>query len=149
MEKRVKSAAILVFWLPVRHTEHNVSDMHIVAEDCGCTIWWCYDLFYLLLWSEWDEHSELSLSVSCCVDKITQRPTKSEKSARVKKNSSNHKGVKDTLCYYDDMIVCCAFGGMLATKRFFRTISTPINDNNGIRGANQPMKYPQNQGISV
>lgn len=66
-----------------------------------------------------------------------------------KKNSSNHKGVKDTLYYYNDMIVCCAFGGMLATKRFFRTISTPINDNNGIRGANQPMKYPQNQGISV
>lgn len=41
--------------------------------------------------------------------------------------SSNHKGVKDTLYYYNDTIVCFAF---VALKRFFHTNSTPINDNN-------------------
>lgn len=48
---------------------------------------------------------------------------------------SNHKGVNDTLYYYNDTIVC--FACLLRRDFFFsRTNSTSINDSNGKQGAN-------------
>lgn len=83
---------------------------------------------------EKDMAKQALLSFNCSVDKITQVLAKSK--------CINHKGVKDTLYYYNDMIVCCAFAmRSTATKLsesvllhifFSRTNSTPINDNNGV-----------------
>lgn len=78
-----------------------------------CVYALCNDLFHHQLWKR--KTSQALIKLQNC--QLNQKVC----------ISSNHKGVKDTLYYYNDTIVCFAF---VALKRFFHTNSTPINDNN-------------------